>query len=98
MFCPVGETPLETNATQPKFQIIENFNDSIIATYENFLKLNEIKVAGIEFIRDADGEIYTYDVNTNTNYNADAEQVAGHYNMLELAKILKAELERNYSI
>jgi hypothetical protein len=42
------------------------------------------------------GEIYTYDVNTNTNYNADAEKLAGHYNMLELAKTLKAELEKNY--
>lgn len=97
MFCPVGETPAETNSSQPKFQIIENFNDPIVEKYENFLKQNEIKVAGIEFIRDEDGEIYTYDVNTNTNYNADAEKVTGHYNMLQLAKTLKAELARNYS-
>jgi hypothetical protein len=97
LFCPVGETQLETNSTQPKFQIIENFNEPIIEKYETFLKQNEIKVAGIEFIRDTNGDIYTYDVNTNTNYNADAEKLAGHYNMLQLAKTLKAELEKNYS-
>jgi hypothetical protein len=97
LFCPVGETKLETNSAQPKFQIIENFNEPIIEKYETFLKQNEIKVAGIEFIRDTNGDIYTYDVNTNTNYNADAEKLAGHYNMLQLAKTLKAELEKNYS-
>lgn len=96
LFCPVGE--VETNLSQPKFQIIENFNDSIIEKFENFLKVNKIKVAGIEFIRDSNNEIYTYDVNTNTNYNADAEKLAGQFNMLQLAKVLKAELEKNYSV
>lgn len=97
LFCPVGETPNAINLEQPKFQIIENFDDSIIDKYEYFLKQNQIKVAGIEFIRDTNGEIYTYDVNTNTNYNADAEKLAGHYNMLQLATVLKSELEKNYS-
>ena len=31
---------------------------------------------GIEFIVDAAGELYTYDVNTNTNYNSAAEAEA----------------------
>lgn len=95
LFCPVGET--ESTSTQPKFQIIQDFNEPIIEKYEQFLKDNAIKVAGIEFIRDSNNEIYTYDVNTNTNYNADAEKVAGQYNMLELANVLKFELEKNYS-
>ena len=95
MFCPVGET--EANLEQPKFQIIENFNEAIIEKYEHFLKQNQIKVAGIEFICDSNGEIYTYDVNTNTNYNADAEKLAGKYGMLQLAIALKAELENNYT-
>ncbi|MGE6487567.1 ATP-grasp domain-containing protein [Paenisporosarcina sp. NPDC076898] len=94
LFCPVGET--DTLPTQPKFQIIENFNEPIVKKYEEFLKQARIEMAGIEFIRDQNGEIYTYDVNTNTNYNADAEKIAGHYNMLELAKVLKTELEKNY--
>lgn len=94
LFCPVGEA--ETTVPQPKFQIIDNFNDPIIEKYVTFLEQTQIKVAGIEFIRDANGEIYTYDVNTNTNYNADAEKEAGQFGMLQLAKTLKAELEKNY--
>ncbi|MDP4171344.1 MAG: alpha-L-glutamate ligase, partial [Bacillota bacterium] len=74
--------------------IIDGFNDSIIEKYETFLLANNIQVAGIEFIRDHDGNIFTYDINTNTNYNADAEAVAGKYGMLELAHYLKSELEK----
>lgn len=88
MFCPVGEQPEE----KPKFQIVDGFNDPIIGKYEEFLRRNEIAVAGIEFIRNAAGEIFTYDVNTNTNYNSDAEAIAGKYGMLELAKLLGKEL------
>ncbi|HYK74034.1 MAG TPA: alpha-L-glutamate ligase, partial [Pseudoneobacillus sp.] len=53
-----------------------------------------VQVAGIEFIRNQDGEIFTYDINTNTNYNSDAEAKAGKYGMLELAKFLKSELNK----
>lgn len=89
LFCPVGEEVEE----KPKFRIVEGFSDPIIKKYEEFLHANNIQVAGIEFIRDKNGVIYTYDVNTNTNYNADAEKSAGKYGMLELAKLLGKELE-----
>ena len=92
LFCPSGEPNLVE--AQPKFEIIEGFNDPIIEKYEQFLKENNIKVAGIEFIRNDEGEIFTYDVNTNTNYNAEAEKVAGKFGMLELAKVLKEELAK----
>lgn len=49
-------------------------------------------MAGIEFIYNSDGEIFTYDINTNTKYNADAEAVAGKFGMLEIAKFLGEEL------
>lgn len=90
LFCPVGEE----SPAKPKFQIVDDVNDEIISKYESMLKANNVKVAGIEFIRDANGEIYTYDINTNTNYNGDAEAAAGKYGMLEIAKVLKAELEK----
>ncbi len=83
--CPADGTSTET---QPKFQIIDNFNNPIIKAYERFLAENNIEVAGIEFIENAQGEFFTYDVNTNTNYNADAEAKAGKFGMLELAKFL----------
>jgi hypothetical protein len=95
LFCPADGSSA-TTSEQPKFQIIEGFNEPIIEKYEQFLKVNNIKVAGIEFIRNEQGEIFTYDVNTNTNYNADAEKIAGKYGMLELANVLKAELESSY--
>ncbi|QOR67672.1 alpha-L-glutamate ligase [Cytobacillus suaedae] len=90
LFCPVGEEVTE----KPKFKIIEGFNDPIIEKYELFLQENKIAVAGIEFIRNAAGEIFTYDVNTNTNYNSDAEKVAGKFGMLEVAKFLGKELQK----
>ena len=89
LFCPVGEEAEE----KPKFQVVEGFNDPIIAKYEEFLRQNNIAVAGIEFIRNSAGEIFTYDVNTNTNYNADAEAAYGKYGMLELANFLGKELK-----
>jgi hypothetical protein len=89
LFCPVGET-----TKRPKFEIIEGFYDPILEKYEQFLRANDIHVAGIEFIRDQNGTIFTYDVNTNTNYNSEAEARAGKFGMLELAKFLGEELKR----
>lgn len=94
LFCPVGEEKEE----KPKFQIVEGFNEPIIAQYEAFLRANNITVAGIEFIKNSDGEIYTYDINTNTNYNSDAEKAAGKYGMLELAKFLGTALEQKSAL
>ncbi|WP_423800823.1 ATP-grasp domain-containing protein [Neobacillus sp. SAB-20_R2A] len=93
LFCPVGEEVEE----KPKFQIIEGFEDEIIEKYKKVLAGNHIQIAGIEFIRNADGEIFTYDINTNTNYNSDAEAKAGKYGMLELALFLKKTLEETYA-
>jgi hypothetical protein len=92
LFCPVGEEVED----KPKFQIIEGFNDPILEKYEQVLTENNIQVAGIEFIRNAEGDIFTYDINTNTNYNSDAEAKAGKYGMLELAKYLKKTLEEQF--
>lgn len=94
LFCPVGE---ETEQ-KPKFQIKEGFYDSIIEKYKAVLEANNIFVAGIEFIQNEQGEIFTYDINTNTNYNSDAEKAAGKYGMLELAGFLKRELQAEYSL
>jgi hypothetical protein len=94
-FCPAGAAvPVGSggNRTRPKFKIIDGFADPIIPRYQEFLRANAIDVAGIEFICDPAGRVFTYDVNTNTNYNSDAEDAAGVYAMLELARFLGAEL------
>ncbi|MCC3649042.1 ATP-grasp domain-containing protein [Cytobacillus firmus] len=93
LFCPVGEEVEE----KPKFQIIDDFEDETLGKYKEVLARNDIQVAGIEFIRNAEGDIFTYDINTNTNYNSDAEAKAGKYGMLELAAFLKKILEEKYA-
>ncbi|MBT2695456.1 alpha-L-glutamate ligase [Bacillus sp. ISL-55] len=92
LFCPVGEEVEE----KPKFQVIEGFKDPIIDQYKRVLEANNIHVAGIEFIKNESGEIFTYDINTNTNYNSDAEAKAGKFGMLQLAKFLGEELAAEY--
>jgi hypothetical protein len=92
LFCPAGEQAEQ----KPKFQIIEGFYDPIIDLYKSVLEANNIDVAGIEFIRNEQGEIFTYDINTNTNYNSDAEKAAGKFGMLQLAKFLQRELQAEF--
>ena len=87
-FCPAGEQP------RAKFTIIDDIDHGLKQRYEAFLAANSIGVAGIEFVGDADGTVYTYDVNTNTNYNPDAETRAGRSGMEELAAYLGSELAR----
>jgi hypothetical protein len=87
--CPVGEKP---SAQAPRFQVVEGFDHPIVERYGRFLAANDIEVAGVEFIADAAGELYTYDVNTNTNYNSAAEERAGKFGMRSIAAFLGEEL------
>ena len=87
-FCPVEDAP------RAKFTIIDDIDAGLKRRYEAFLAANDIGVAGIEFIADAAGAAYTYDVNTNTNYNPEAERRAGRSAMDVLAGYLGAELKR----
>ena len=89
-FCPVGEQG------RAKFTIIDDIDAALKRRYEAFLAANGIEVAGIEFIGDRDGAIYTYDVNTNTNYNLEAESRAGRSAMTTLARFLGGELARQH--
>ena len=83
-----------SNPDGNKFMILKNYKNSDIPKYENFLKKNNIEIAGIEYITDKSGVKYTYDVNTNTNYNNIAEEKAKQNGMLEIAKFLKKELTK----
>jgi hypothetical protein len=58
-----------------------------------------VEVAGIEFITDSAGRTLVYDINTNTNYNPDAEARAGRAGTARsgpgaIAEFLGAELHR----
>jgi glutathione synthase/RimK-type ligase-like ATP-grasp enzyme len=69
LLLPPGATILP-EAGQQIFALREGFDHPIIDRYRAFLRAEGIEVAGIEFIETADGRVVTYDVNTNTNYNA----------------------------
>ena len=76
-----------------KFRIQKDFKeDEIIKKYEKFINANGIEIAGIEFVKDKNGIAYTYDVNTNTNYNSQAENVSKIKGMKSIAEFLKKEL------
>jgi len=89
--CPADACAVP-GAARDKFEIIADFNHPLIAPYQRFLGANGIEVAGIEFIVDAEGRAYTYDVNTNTNYNPAAEAKAGVSGMEAIARFLGREL------
>ncbi|MFC0445164.1 RimK family alpha-L-glutamate ligase [Pseudidiomarina halophila] len=80
--CPADNCSIEdqfcpTDQQSNKFTITQRFDQhEIIDALENFLHQTGIDVAGIEFIENAQGELFVYDVNTNTNYNQPAEQRA----------------------
>jgi len=88
-------------APSDKFQIVRDFDHPLIARWQAFLAANDIGIAGIEFIVDENGRPYTYDVNTNTNYNPDAEAKDGRAGTDEsgmgaIASHLGALLRRDY--
>ena len=89
LFCP-------TNPDGNKFMILKDYKNSEITTYEKFLEQNDIEIAGIEYITDTSGIHYSYDVNTNTNYNSVAEKKAGMFGMKQIALFLKEELQKIY--
>jgi hypothetical protein len=72
---PAATCPAE--ARGPKFRILDGFTHPLIHRMEAFLLANGIGIGAIEFITDRDGATFAYDVNTNTNYNAEAELAAG---------------------
>ena len=60
------------------FEIIENFHHPVLDRYGACLAMNGIQIAGVEMLIDEDGEAWTYDINTNTNYNQEAEAACGY--------------------
>ena len=85
-FCPID------SEDKDKFQIIENFTHPLINQYESFMAEHKLDVAAFEFILDEDNNAYTYDINTNTNYNSQAEERIGIYAYQRLAQFLSDEL------
>jgi glutathione synthase/RimK-type ligase-like ATP-grasp enzyme len=91
--CPADDCQLDTFCPAApggrKFEIVDGvINADQIARYERFLRANGIGIAGVEFVLRDSGERVVYDVNTNTNYNPEAEAVAGKSGMGAIADYL----------
>jgi hypothetical protein len=85
-FCPVGDSG--------KFSRDPDFSedDPLVAQYLDLMSRYGISLAGIEFVTDAQGQRFTYDINGTTNYNSDVELQAGVEGMTFLARMVAREL------
>ncbi len=92
--CNIEEKFCPTNPDGNKFMIIKNYKNTEVEKYEELLKANGIEIAGIEYIKGKDGTHYTYDINTNTNYNPIAEEKSDIKGMDSIANFLYKELNR----
>jgi len=93
LLCPADECQDQDGTVCPatsaaRFEIIDGVDEALVASYERLLRANHIHIAGIEFIVDDQGQPYTYDINTNTNYNPRAEAKAGRSGMRAIATCL----------
>lgn len=89
-----GDGYVTPGKERPRFTITDDVDAELIARYEGFLSANGIEIGAIEFVKDINGKLYTYDVNTNTNYNPDAEAGTTRSGMDEIARFLGEELAR----
>jgi hypothetical protein len=89
---PPGAT-LAPEPGQQLFSLRTGFDHPIVERYVDFARTNGIEVCGIEFIESVDGRLLTYDVNTNTNYNAVVEQSAPQSAARALVRYLRSVAE-----
>ncbi len=87
-FCPVGDTGTFSLATDI------TGDDPLVRSYIRFMNANAIDVAGIEFVQDAAGQRFTYDVNGTTNFNSAVESAHGLDGMGAIARLAAWEVER----
>lgn len=67
-------------------------DDPLVRRYQALCAAEGIEVAGIEFVEDAEGRRYTYDINGTTNYNEAVGREAGVDGMREIARFLESLL------
>lgn len=90
--CPVGEQAAVTD----KFQLRPDItaDDPLVQRYLAFCDRNGLSVAGIEFVEDAQGVRYTYDVNGTSNYNGGVEEAHGLSGMGAVADLCARALRQ----
>ena len=72
--------------------------DPLVAAYISMMASEGIDLAGIEFIEDADGNRYTYDINGTTNYSGVVADQVGISGMVDFAKWIRLEVVPSLSV
>ncbi len=90
----IGDAACPAVAPADRFRIIEGYSHPAIPSLERLLAAHGVGIAGIEVISDEQGQSFAYDINTNTNYNPDAERKADIFGMKAIAAHLDALLRR----
>nr|MBX2871599.1 hypothetical protein [Saprospiraceae bacterium] len=92
--------PTRPDRALPSFQILDEFWIPEIEKCEAFLRANHIEIAGMEFLENEKGERFFYDVNTNTNYNTQAEKGSSisYDGLQKVAQFLKKEWEAVHNL
>lgn len=66
---------------------------ALVDRYAACLEREQIDIAGIEFIEDAEARAWTYDSNGTTNYAPEFEEEHALSGMAAVADLLKRELD-----
>jgi len=92
--CPAdGEQIPLTSSGRPKFQASPlTERDPLVRQLLRLCEAEGLEQAGIEFIEDAAGNRYVYDINGTTNYSSSMERHFGVSGMTELARYIKSEV------
>ena len=69
-------------------------DDPLVQSYIAFMRQNQIDLAGIEFVEDAEGNRWTYDVNGTTNFNQALEARHGLDGMGAVAELAQRRLRQ----
>ena len=89
--CPVGAE--SANAKAHRFEIGSAVDEALVSGYSRVCDDMGLDIVAFEYIVDSLGRSYTYDINTNTNYNREAEmRAASVRGMDEIARYLALEL------
>lgn len=98
-FCPADSND-QIVGERPKFQIIKDYTNEDFDRYKSLFLSRGISIGALEYVMGTDGRRYVYDINTNTNYNSQAEsayekEVSG---MEEIASYLIGKWEQVYCV
>ena len=91
--CPAEACRVDAQDAAPLFVLREDVDARFIQQCERFTQAVGLDVAGLEFIEDAEGRAFVYDINATTNYNPDVERAAGVSGADAVAQLLARELD-----